>query len=199
MAYDMSVYFHYVLPGDRKGSKIMPQACVKITTLQESHTTERQWFLRCNPCIQWVLTLMGKHEYMCIRKHLPDCDQSYIKRHLKRDFSRSWGYFKLGLGGDVHREGGVRNGILCERCLEHRRYSDTAEAQRSQQWEAGVTLQGASRLEEGDKNWWTLERGSDDGRSAEREWLALARRRDTCSYEQVSLAVTWVSLEVEQW
>lgn len=109
---------------------------------------------------------MGKHEYMCIRKHLPDCDQSYIKRHLKRDFSRSWGYFKLGLGGDVHREGGVRNGILCEWCLEHRRYSDTAETQRSQQWEAGVTLQGASRLEEGDKNWWTLERGSDGGGAA---------------------------------
>lgn len=44
-----------------------------------------------------------------------------------------------------------------------------------------------------------MERGSDEGRSAQREWLALARRRDTCSYEQVSLAVTWVSLEVEQW
>ena len=121
---------------------------------------------------------MGKHEYMCIRKHLPDCDQSYIKRHLKRDFSRSWGYFKLGLGGDVHREGGVRNGILCEWCLEHRRYSDTAETQRSQQWEAGVTLQGASRLEEGDKNWWTLERGSDGGRSAQRGWWALGGNRN---------------------
>lgn len=58
---------------------------------------------------------------------------------------------------------------------------------------------GASRLEERRQELMDYGEGSDEGRSAQREWLALARRRDTCSYEQVSLAVTWVSLEVEQW
>lgn len=44
MAYDTSVYFHYVLPGDRKGSKIMPQACVKITTARKPHNRKAMIF-----------------------------------------------------------------------------------------------------------------------------------------------------------
>lgn len=67
-------------------------------------------------------------------------------------------------------------GWLCERCLEHRRYSDTAEARRSQQREAGVMLQGASRLEEGRQELMDYGEGSDVRTSAQREWLALARR-----------------------
>ena len=44
MAYDTRDYFHYVLPGDRKGSKIMPQACVKITTARKPHNRKAMIF-----------------------------------------------------------------------------------------------------------------------------------------------------------